>query len=252
MFSEGDTGTFDLTAGTWRNDTTGESGTVPKLPDLILDIIESGGVMPRLAAQGYLPAELGDLLRSSAVAMRGAGKRRVMAILGRLLRRVRAGEHRSPLSGSGFAAPESITVTSTAFADGGAMPTSSAGKGVGDNTSPPLRWDGLPPGTRQVVLIIDDVDVPLPRPLLHTVAVIDPTVDGVAGGLAAAGGGRNTVHPSGFGSSRLCRPATDSRPRAAPLPIPRVRDRPAHPRRTSPQRRPCWRRWPDTCWPVAR
>jgi 3-isopropylmalate/(R)-2-methylmalate dehydratase small subunit len=46
---------------------------VPKLPDLILDIIESGGVMPRLAEQGYLPAELGELLRSSAVAMRGAG-----------------------------------------------------------------------------------------------------------------------------------------------------------------------------------
>jgi 3-isopropylmalate/(R)-2-methylmalate dehydratase small subunit len=73
VFREGDTGTFDLSAGTWRNDTTGASGTVPKLPDLILDIIESGGVMPRLVAQGYLPAELGDLLRSSAVAMRGAG-----------------------------------------------------------------------------------------------------------------------------------------------------------------------------------
>jgi 3-isopropylmalate/(R)-2-methylmalate dehydratase small subunit len=73
VFSEGDTGTFDLTAATWRNETTGESGTVLRLPELILDIIESGGVMPRLAAQGYLPAELGDLLRSSAVAMRGAG-----------------------------------------------------------------------------------------------------------------------------------------------------------------------------------
>jgi len=73
VFHEGDTGTFDLTAGTWRNDTTGDSGTVPKLPDLILDIIESGGVMPRLVAQGYLPAELGDLLRSSTVAIRGAG-----------------------------------------------------------------------------------------------------------------------------------------------------------------------------------
>jgi 3-isopropylmalate/(R)-2-methylmalate dehydratase small subunit len=72
VFSEGDSGTFDLTAGTWRNDSTGESGTVPKLPELLLDIIESGGVMPRLAAQGYLPAELGDLLRSSTVAMRGA------------------------------------------------------------------------------------------------------------------------------------------------------------------------------------
>ena len=57
LYTEGNTGTFDLTAGTWRNDSTGACC----------------GVMPRLAAQGYLPAELGDLLRSSAVAMRGAG-----------------------------------------------------------------------------------------------------------------------------------------------------------------------------------
>jgi 3-isopropylmalate/(R)-2-methylmalate dehydratase small subunit len=73
IFSEGDTGTFDLGSGTWRNDTTGASGEVPKLPDLILDIIASGGVLPRLAAQGYLPAELGELLKSSTVAIRGAG-----------------------------------------------------------------------------------------------------------------------------------------------------------------------------------
>lgn len=72
-FSDGDTGTFDLADGSWRNDTTGASGSVPRLPDLILDIIESGGVLPRLAQQGYLPRELGDLLRSPAVAMRGAG-----------------------------------------------------------------------------------------------------------------------------------------------------------------------------------
>lgn len=72
-FSDGDTGTFDLADGSWRNDTTGASGTVPRLPDLILDIIESGGVLPRLAREGYLPSELGDLLRSPAVAMRGAG-----------------------------------------------------------------------------------------------------------------------------------------------------------------------------------
>ena len=73
LFTEGDTGTFELSDGTWRNDTAGTSGSVPRLPDLILDIIAEGGVMPRLAAQGYLPAELGDLLRSSAVAMRGEG-----------------------------------------------------------------------------------------------------------------------------------------------------------------------------------
>jgi Raf kinase inhibitor-like YbhB/YbcL family protein len=110
-----------------------------------------------------------------------------MALLGRLLRGVRAGIQRSPLSSSAFAAPESITVTSTAFADGGAMPSSSAGKGVGANTSPPLHWGGLPPGTRQTVLIIDDVDVPLPRPLLHTVAVIEPTLDGIAAGALQPG-----------------------------------------------------------------
>jgi 3-isopropylmalate/(R)-2-methylmalate dehydratase small subunit len=73
LFTDGDTGTFDLSDGTWRNDTTGASGSVPQLPDLILDIIAGGGVMPRLAAKGYLPAELADLLRSSAIAMRGEG-----------------------------------------------------------------------------------------------------------------------------------------------------------------------------------
>jgi 3-isopropylmalate/(R)-2-methylmalate dehydratase small subunit len=73
ILRDGDVGTFDMSEGSWRNEMTGASGTVPLLPELILDILASGGVMPRLAAQGYLPAELGDLLRSSAVAMRGAG-----------------------------------------------------------------------------------------------------------------------------------------------------------------------------------
>src|ERR1700744_4935649 len=95
-------------------------------------------------------------------------------MIGKLLRNVRAGEHRSPFAGSDFAAPDNITVTSTTFRDGGAMPTSTAGKGVGDDTSPQLGWTGVPPQARHLVLVMDDVDVPLPRPLLHTVAVIDP------------------------------------------------------------------------------
>ncbi len=134
----------------------------------------------------------------------------MMALLGKLLRRARAGEHRGPLAGSGFGAPGSITVTSSAFADGGPMPPSCAGKGVGDNTSPPLRWDGLPPETRQVVLIIDDVDVPLPRPLLHTVAVIDPTVDSVAAG---------SLQPEAAGM-RFIRADLGHRGYAGPRPIP--------------------------------
>jgi phosphatidylethanolamine-binding protein (PEBP) family uncharacterized protein len=110
-----------------------------------------------------------------------------MPVLGKILRRVRAGAGRGPLAGNAFDAPASITVSSAAFDDGAAMPRSSAGKGVGANSSPALRWTELPPGTRQVVLIIDDVDVPLPRPLLHTVAVIDPVVDRVAAGALQPG-----------------------------------------------------------------
>lgn len=108
-------------------------------------------------------------------------------MIGRLLRGVRAGEHRSRLASAGFAAPYDIMVTSTAFSDGGSMPVSSAGKGVGDNTSPQLHWTGVPPATRQLVLIIDDVDVPLPRPLLHTVAVIEPSVQDVETGALQSG-----------------------------------------------------------------
>ena len=133
-----------------------------------------------------------------------------MAVLGRLLRGVRAGAHRSPLADSAFDAPESIAVTSPAFTDGGVMPRSSAGKGVGDNTSPPLRWDGLPPGTRQLVLVMDDVDVPLPRPLLHTIAVLEPTLDGVAAG---------SLQP-GTAGMRFIRADLGHRGYAGPRPIP--------------------------------
>ena len=72
-FSEGEAGTFDLRTGGWRNDTTGVSGTVPVLPDLILDILASGGVLPRLAERGYLPTELADQLRSPTIAAAGLG-----------------------------------------------------------------------------------------------------------------------------------------------------------------------------------
>ena len=187
VFHEGDTGTFDLTAGTWRNDTTGASGTVPETPRTDP---RHHRERRRAAAIGGAGLPAGRAPRRAAVehgrhARRR--KRRLMALLGRLLRGVRAGAHRSPLAGRAFDAPESITVTSSAFTDGGPMPPASAGKGVGDNTSPPLRWDGSPPGTRQLVLVMDDVDVPLPRPLLHTIAVLEPTLDGVAAGSLRPG-----------------------------------------------------------------
>lgn len=54
VFTDGDSATVDLADGSWRNNSTGAYGAVPKLPELLLDIIASGGVMPRLVAQGFL------------------------------------------------------------------------------------------------------------------------------------------------------------------------------------------------------
>jgi Raf kinase inhibitor-like YbhB/YbcL family protein len=105
-----------------------------------------------------------------------------MPLLGKLLRRFRAGEDRSPLSGQGYAAAATIDVTSPAFTDGGAIPQKHAGKGVGDNVSPALQWTGVPTDAKQLVLIMDDLDVPMPKPLMHTIAVIEPDVGGLAEG----------------------------------------------------------------------
>jgi 3-isopropylmalate/(R)-2-methylmalate dehydratase small subunit len=74
QFGDGDRGTFDIATGEYCNDTTGIAGQAPPLPPLVLEIIASGGVLPRLAEQGYLPIELLDVLRSGAIpADAGAG-----------------------------------------------------------------------------------------------------------------------------------------------------------------------------------
>jgi phosphatidylethanolamine-binding protein (PEBP) family uncharacterized protein len=52
-------------------------------------------------------------------------------------------------------------VTSEAFADGGAIPVEHAGKRAGGRqVSPPLTWTAPPPGTAELLLVMEDVDVP--------------------------------------------------------------------------------------------
>jgi 3-isopropylmalate/(R)-2-methylmalate dehydratase small subunit len=67
LFRDGETGSFDIATGAYRNETTGVSGQARPLPPLVLEILQSGGVLPRLAEQGYLPPELADVLRSGVV-----------------------------------------------------------------------------------------------------------------------------------------------------------------------------------------
>jgi Raf kinase inhibitor-like YbhB/YbcL family protein len=52
----------------------------------------------------------------------------------------------------------SLTVTSPAFRNGGAIPVDFSCDGRG--SSPPLHWSGLPPDTKSVAVVVDDPDAP--------------------------------------------------------------------------------------------
>jgi Raf kinase inhibitor-like YbhB/YbcL family protein len=65
-------------------------------------------------------------------------------------------------------APQTLKLTSSAFADGGAIPARYTADG--EKLSPPLRWTGVPEGAAGVVLVIEDPDAPAPTPLVHTLA----------------------------------------------------------------------------------
>jgi Raf kinase inhibitor-like YbhB/YbcL family protein len=53
-----------------------------------------------------------------------------------------------------------LTLTSSAFVNGGEIPAVHTCEGA--DTSPPLAWSGLPPGTASLALIVDDPDAPDP------------------------------------------------------------------------------------------
>lgn len=54
--------------------------------------------------------------------------------------------------------PESLSVTSSAFSEGGPVPSKYSCDG--SDVSPPLRISGLPQGARYVALVMDDPDAP--------------------------------------------------------------------------------------------
>jgi 3-isopropylmalate/(R)-2-methylmalate dehydratase small subunit len=66
-FTDGDLASFDLAAGRYVNQSTGAHGSFAPPPTLVMEILASGGILARLAEQGYLPIELLDTFRSGAI-----------------------------------------------------------------------------------------------------------------------------------------------------------------------------------------
>lgn len=69
-----------------------------------------------------------------------------------------------------------LAIQSLAFPDHGRMPTDYTADGPG--VSPPLQWTGVPAKAESLVLIVEDVDTPMPQPMVHAIVVDLPGADG--------------------------------------------------------------------------
>lgn len=75
-----------------------------------------------------------------------------------------------------------LTVTSSAFAEGHPIPKKYTGEGT--DVSPPLSWTGVPGGAKELLLICDDPDAPTKEPWVHWVIYkIPATAAGLPEGI---------------------------------------------------------------------
>jgi Raf kinase inhibitor-like YbhB/YbcL family protein len=78
------------------------------------------------------------------------------------------------------ASTENFTLTSPAFDHGTPIPERHRGRLFGANISPTLAWTTPPAETAELVLIVQDPDVPIGRPAIHALTVgIDPSLSGL-------------------------------------------------------------------------
>ncbi|MGE7416113.1 YbhB/YbcL family Raf kinase inhibitor-like protein [Methylobacterium tarhaniae] len=116
--------------------------------------------------------------------------------VGEALSGLRAGIEKTAYHAEFEGAPAAIRMTSSAFADGAALPARFTQDGA--KLSPPLAWSGIPAGTAALVLLVEDADSPTPRPIVHAIAWDLPgTSDGLPEGALASPGSEGTVEEVG-------------------------------------------------------
>jgi hypothetical protein len=99
-----------------------------------------------------------------------------MTLLGTLLKNRRAGDTYSAWNLPNLQGPELLTVTSLHFKEGESIPLEYVGKRIGGrNLSPHLAWSPPLPETRELVIVVEDLDVPIPKPAVHCLVLVDPS-----------------------------------------------------------------------------
>src|SRR5690349_14144683 len=104
---------------------------------------------------------------SEAGSLRCPGDHMPANPLGVLLRNRRAGQHTLVWAHPDLRAPEDFTLTSPAFDHGAPIPERHRGRLFGPNISPALAWTPPPAGTAELVLVVQDPDVPMGKPATH-------------------------------------------------------------------------------------
>jgi Raf kinase inhibitor-like YbhB/YbcL family protein len=100
--------------------------------------------------------------------------------IGLALRHRRAGQHTLVWARPDLQAPENFTLTSPAFEHGAPIPEKYRGRLRRPNISPALSWTQPPAGTAELLLIVQDPDVPIGKPATHALTLgIDPALGGL-------------------------------------------------------------------------
>ncbi|MER7837600.1 YbhB/YbcL family Raf kinase inhibitor-like protein [Streptomyces sp. NPDC096040] len=110
-----------------------------------------------------------------------------MTLLGRLLNNRRAGDTHTAWNLPNLQGPELMVLTSRHFDGGDGIPLEHCAKHIGGaDLSPHLAWTPPPPGTAQLLLVVEDIDVPIAKPAVHCLALIDPAAEHLEPGALAA------------------------------------------------------------------
>jgi hypothetical protein len=98
-----------------------------------------------------------------------------VSVLGTLLRNKRPDERTHAWNQTNLTAPHTLEITSRDFTDGSTLAQRHHGTRVGgENVSPHLTWSEPPAGAAELLLLIEDIDVPLgSNPAVHCLALID-------------------------------------------------------------------------------
>jgi phosphatidylethanolamine-binding protein (PEBP) family uncharacterized protein len=97
-----------------------------------------------------------------------------MTFLGTFLKNRRTGGTHRAWNFPNLQGPELLTVTSQQFVEGEAIPLDHVGKRIGGkNLSPELTWSQPPSETTELLLVVEDV--PMSKPAVHCLALVDPS-----------------------------------------------------------------------------